>query len=131
MPNFSIEKVSCPICDDVLLSPGCLPVRFSERGLELRQCLGHCLCCGRVVQLVQFLDEGNWITNKYRFSSDEAWHVFKELPEPPVLAIGPGGEYVESITVKPSRIMRAVRRLFVFIGHLIGHSNNIEHGVKA
>lgn len=139
MLNSSTEKVSCPVCSDDLLSSGCLPVQLSGCGVELRQCLGVCLCCGRTVHLLQFMDKGQWITSKYRFSDIlqdesagilEAWQVAKELPEPPAVAIGPGGDYVENVNIKPSRIMQAVRRLFHFKGDLISASSDVKHGVR-
>jgi hypothetical protein len=98
----TVPDVVCPICFKPLTCPAIVNDNTDRYGRRLRTYFGWCFECGVGNNVIQFYRYGRWIIHKYkhahekgpgRYKFDDYWTQLNEMPEPPLLLTGPGGDY--------------------------------------
>lgn len=116
MENFDDVKM---ITDRDIVCPECLieidGYSFDKnietrQGYSLRRYFGWCSKCERGFEVIQFKEAGQdrWSIHKYKIYGyavsettnrkiipNKDWKTLLELPEPPLVMMGPGGDYDE------------------------------------
>jgi len=97
-----ISDCVCPICIKPLNVANFIYQGEDEYGRTVRAYYGACNCRNDIFEVVQFRVGDRWLINKYRtFEKDEDgknrpaedWQTVTELPNAPLLLLGPGGEF--------------------------------------
>ncbi len=111
--NSQIADVVCPVCFHSL-EHAALEAQYSDRyGRKKRKYYGWCLECNRWCEVEQFERAGRWLIHTFREGGSDReristmgvpWQQLNEMPEPPPVVVGPGGDYTQGSEPKPSRI---------------------------
>ena len=112
--------IVCPKCFKELMGYSVISNEIDRYGRELRTYLGWCVSCKLGSEVVQFRDE-KWHIHKYRYcavviETDKSllsgkWQIVNELPEPPAVVIGPGGQYDKPIDLNNIAILKSLHSI--------------------
>ena len=102
--------VVCPQCHKPLGNYTAMLTRTDRYGREIREYFGWCLDCDQGSEVVQFKEYGRWHIHKHRYFADigdgtgatpsSNWQMVNELPDPPAVMLGPGGDYDKAADIE-------------------------------
>lgn len=113
-----VPGIVCPNCFKSLMG-FCMLRSWRDRyARRLRQYMGWCLDCQTGSEVVQFLADEKWTIHKHRYYAvviqdgktvpTGDWQTMNELPEPPAIVTGPGGDYCRGYDPKTIGLMKTV-----------------------
>lgn len=105
------------MCFELLTVPTFLPVNNARYIPEIRRYFGWCFGCKRGFCVIQFKRDGRWVIHKYQayiqargnkieYMPLGTWQILNELPEVPVVLLGPGGDYDRELQLKAANIAK-------------------------
>jgi len=104
--EIKVTGVVCPRCIEQLSGYSIITEGPDRYGRYIREYFGWCIHCDTGFEVVQFKKDGRWPIHKYRYYAAKAgckkippseWTILNELPEPPAVVTGPGGDYDKAI----------------------------------
>ncbi len=114
---YTVTDAVCPVCLELLTVPSFLPVDMARYIPDLRRYFGWCFTCNRGFCVIQFKRQTRWVIHKYQVyiqcGAEKTKHkplgqevILNELPDPPVVLFGPGGDFDTEMQIKATNIAR-------------------------
>lgn len=108
--------VVCPECGRPIPLSTILWCGTDRYNKTTRRWLGGCLGCLRRYVVIEFLQDGKWLIHKYRYYEVSAakkppgdWIILNELPEAPLVVVGPGSEYDTQIELEHVEVLKSLQ----------------------
>lgn len=103
----TVKDAECPRCERLLSAPNITP-QSDRYDRNIRKCSGWCEDCEAGYQMIQFEYYGRWNTSEYliyhyvdgKSVPYGGWNKVVDLPNPPLVVTGPGGEYDKLMSLK-------------------------------
>lgn len=127
----TVPDTVCPKCFKLLPGPTVLNESPDRYGRITRIYLGWCFDCKIGCEVIQFKRDDRWVIHKYQYYCQTStfyaalpthqWTTLNELPEPPVILQGPGGDYDQAIELRDTNIsaMKTLKKAVDAIGAII------------
>ena len=126
-----VRDVVCPKCFKDISEPAVVLSRPERYGTKLRTYFGWCLDCQLGFEVIQFLQDKKWFIHKYRYYAaaldkpipSKQWQLVKNLPDAPVVVIGPGGDYDKHININAEcfQLLKALQKALKSTSELLGY----------
>jgi len=138
MVSYAVEEIKekitgviCPQCYHHLPWPSIVDNETDRYGRKIRTYFGWCFKCSQGYEVIQFQKNDRWHVHKYQpykiagenvMKPSGNWTVVNELPEPPFIVTGPGGDYdkASKIDEAKSEILAAAARMATAITEALG-----------
>ena len=132
---YTVADAVCPVCFELLTVPSFLPIDHTRYTPELRRYFGWCFGCKRGFCVIQFKRGDRWVIHKYQAYVQTGkektehkplgpWKILNELPDPPLVLTGPGGDFDTEMQIKAAGIARtaldAIAKAVDAIRNLLG-----------
>jgi len=116
----AVRDVVCPKCFKDISESAVVLSGQKRYGRELRTYFGWCLDCQLGFEVIQFLQDEKWFIHKYRYYAasldrpipSKQWQLINDLPDAPVVVIGPGGDYDKQINLNAEcfQLLKALQK---------------------
>lgn len=116
----TVAGIICPMCHKPLAGYAILDNRTDRYGRQLRHYMGWCQHCRIGFEVIQFKAGDKWHVHKHRYYAAistvgkalplSSWQVVSELPQPPVVIIGQGGDFDMQFTPEFSGLLEALQK---------------------
>ncbi|HIJ67254.1 MAG TPA: hypothetical protein HPP51_03095 [Planctomycetes bacterium] len=113
----TVPDVVCPVCCKLMPDPAVI-YNYDRYGRRLRRYFCWCWQCEQGFEVEQFDSDGRWQIHRYRryvYDLQSQACVPKggfvklhELPEPPAVLTGPGGDYDEPVDPDEVKILEDI-----------------------
>ncbi len=92
-----VSDIVCPNCYKPLAHQNTYGPGLDDQGRMMRSYIGYCNPCAKCSEVIQYLTPKGWVVSRYRIDGGQ-WMIVQAPPAPPVLAIGPGGDYLSEVS---------------------------------